>query len=146
MANEMAMHGGRPDVPAAKPFSKSHQGLNPENGDSNCDFGETPSAVQHVQQEPRCRTRAGGVPQNKAAKAISSFKPLRPEDVWHPRIGAPLGNQNALKHGRYTKARKAQKKRLALLNAGVREIVRRAHRAQFRVDEILKRRAPSNPP
>ena len=27
----------------------------------------------------------------------STIKLLRPDQVWHPRIGAPLGNQNALK-------------------------------------------------
>jgi hypothetical protein len=26
---------------------------------------------------------------------------LRPEDVWHPKRGAPRGNRNARKHGAY---------------------------------------------
>src|SRR4029077_19011473 len=67
-------------------------------------------------------------------KMISTIKMLRLEDVWHPRIGAPRGNRNALKHGRYTNARKAQKKRLALVRAGVRALQRRARKTIFEVE------------
>lgn len=44
--------------------------------------------------------------------AISIIKMLRPEDVWHPRVGAPPKNRNALKHGRYT--RPARERRAVL--------------------------------
>lgn len=43
----------------------------------------------------------------------STIKILRPEDVWHPRIGAPLGNRNHLKHGRQTKECKAIRRAIA---------------------------------
>jgi hypothetical protein len=38
---------------------------------------------------------------------------LRPEDVWHPRIGAPIGNRNRLKHGRFTREVRTLKKQIA---------------------------------
>lgn len=34
--------------------------------------------------------------------AKTKIKILRPEQVWQPKIGAPRGNRNALKTGRYT--------------------------------------------
>ena len=43
----------------------------------------------------------------------STIKMLRPEDVWHPRIGAPIGNRNRLKHGRYTRECRALRKAIA---------------------------------
>lgn len=33
----------------------------------------------------------------------TTFKMLGPKDVWHPRVGAPRGNRNALKTGAHTK-------------------------------------------
>jgi len=37
----------------------------------------------------------------------SSVKMLRMEEVWHPRMGAPLRNRNRLRHGDQTDAVKA---------------------------------------
>src|ERR1700741_269067 len=46
----------------------------------------------------------GSFPRSRrmAENAKSTIKMLRPGQVWQPRIGAPPGNRNALKHGRYT--------------------------------------------
>jgi hypothetical protein len=62
---------------------------------------------------------------------------LRREDVWHPRVGAPPGNKNRLKHGRFTGEVRALKKQVtewrrttkALMQHAVRELaVREAAR------------------
>ena len=50
----------------------------------------------------------------------TTFKRLRPEDVWHPKCGAPRGNRNALKHGRRTGTMKALNKRAAAVKRGTR--------------------------
>jgi hypothetical protein len=42
----------------------------------------------------------------------TTFKLLRPEDVWQPVLGAPKGNRNALKSGRHTAAARALRARV----------------------------------
>ena len=59
---------------------------------------------------------------------------LRREDVWHPRMGAPPGNRNRLKNGRYTKDAKA-------LRARIRDLRRRVKIALAVVNETLDARA-----
>jgi hypothetical protein len=71
---------------------------------------------------------------------------LRPDEVWQPRVGARLGNKNALKHGRYTAERKAHRKKLAEIDTFIREVLRRARRIEFRAEEAFRNRASSNPP
>ena len=41
------------------------------------------------------------------------IKMLRPEEAWHPKLGAPQGNRNALKSGRYTADKQALRRQLA---------------------------------
>jgi hypothetical protein len=89
------------------------------------------------------RGRAAAKP---VAKSISTFKILRPDEVWQPRVGARPGNKNALKHGRYTAERKAHRKKVAMINAFVRNVLRRARRVVFRAEEGIRNRASSNPP
>ena len=52
------------------------------------------------------------------ARLTTTIKRLRPEDVWQPPIGAPKGNKNALKTGRYTTEKKALRRRIAALISG----------------------------
>jgi hypothetical protein len=40
------------------------------------------------------------------------LNPLRPENVWQPKVGAPLGSRNALKTGKHTAEAKALRKRV----------------------------------
>lgn len=40
-------------------------------------------------------------PRERRCDLTSSIKMLRPEQVWHPRVGAPLGNRNRLRHGNH---------------------------------------------
>jgi hypothetical protein len=42
----------------------------------------------------------------------TSFKLLRPEDVWQPKMGAPRGNRNALKIGAHTKEARSMRKQV----------------------------------
>ena len=67
----------------------------------------------------------------------TKIKMLCSEDVWHPRHGGQLGNQNALKSGRYTAEKQAIRRRIAGL-------IRRANAAIAMVDASLRarRRAP----
>jgi len=58
----------------------------------------------------------------------STIKILRPEDVWHPRIGAPLGNRNHLKHGRQTKECKAIRRAIAKWRRDTKALMARADR------------------
>ena len=89
--------------------------------------------------------RGRGDPKN-VDKSISSFKILRPDEVWHPRVGARPGNKNALKHGHYTAERKAHRKKLAVIDAFIREVLRKARRIEFQANDALRNRASSNPP
>ena len=41
------------------------------------------------------------------------IKILRPEDVWQPKLGAPRGNRNAVKTGRYTADKQALRRQIA---------------------------------
>ena len=93
-----------------------------------------------------CKRAGGrGAPKN-VARSISSFKILRPDEVWHPRVGARPGNKNALKHGRTTAERKAHRKKLAEIDRAVRELLRKARRTVFWAEETVRNRASSNPP
>ena len=65
----------------------------------------------------------------------STFKMLRPEDVWHPRVGAPLGNRNRLKHGRYTNECKAIRRSIAKWRRETRALMLRAQ-AELALREI----------
>lgn len=38
---------------------------------------------------------------------------LRPEDIWQPRMGAPRGNRNRLRHGNQTRALKELRRLIA---------------------------------
>lgn len=38
---------------------------------------------------------------------------LRPEQIWQPRMGAPLGNRNRLRHGNQTRAMKELRRLVA---------------------------------
>jgi hypothetical protein len=58
--------------------------------------------------------------------AISTIKMLRREDVWHPRVGAPRGNRNALKNGHYTREARALRTRLCHAHACARLMIRAA--------------------
>lgn len=60
---------------------------------------------------PHAEGEGGGAPNRK-----TTIKPLRPEDVWQPRLGAPRGNRNAAKP-------------LSTLEARVRDFKRRAKAA-----------------
>lgn len=57
------------------------------------------------------------------------IKRLRPEDVWHPKRGAPKGNRNRLTTGNYTRENRELRSRIAKslqrANAMVTEIERR---------------------
>ncbi len=124
-------------------ISQSQQQVRFEASELNCNFGKI---SRDADAAPRRPAPEGRVPPKNAARSISTFKILRSEDVWHPRVGAPPGNTNALKHGRYAAARKAHRKRLAVLDAAVRELLRRARRVTFKADEIVRNRAASSPP
>jgi hypothetical protein len=95
---------------------------------------------------PPCKPARGRGPAKSVAKSISTFKILRPDEVWQPRVGARPGNKNALKHGRYTAERKAHRKKIALIDTFIRDVLRRARRIEFRADEEFRNRASSNPP
>src|ERR1700760_491092 len=63
--------------------------------------------------------------------ANSTIKMLRPEQLWQPRIGAPLGNRNALKHGYHTRRAKR-------IRVRVRDLKCRARAAIAAVDRWAK--------
>jgi len=122
-----------------EPVSQPEQGF--EGAESNCGFAEISRAV------PPCKpARGGGGSAKSVAKSISTFKILRPDQVWQPRVGARPGNKNALKHGRCTAERKAHRKKVAVIDAFVRDVLRRARRVVFRAEEEIRTRASSNPP
>jgi len=122
-----------------EPVSQPEQGF--EGAESNCGFAEISRAV------PPCKpARGGGGSAKSVAKSISTFKILRPDQVWQPRVGARPGNKNALKHGRCTAERKAHRKKVAVIDAFVRDVLRRARRVVFRAEEEIRNRASSNPP
>jgi len=56
----------------------------------------------------------------------STIKRLRPEDVWHPRIGAPLGNRNRLKTGRHSDECKAVRRIIAQWRRQTKALLARA--------------------
>src|SRR5256885_16854856 len=74
---------------------------------------------------------------------------LRPEDVWHPRVGAPPGNRNRLKHGHYTNGCKALRRGIAewrretraLLACAERELVQRELEKAADAMKLLRPRA-----
>ena len=68
-------------------------------------------------------------------RLTTMIKLLRPEDVWQPPLGAPKGNKNALKSGRYTTDKKALRRQMARL-------IKRAHVAMAEVEKRLPRRKP----
>jgi len=43
----------------------------------------------------------------------TTIKILRPEDLWQPKLGAPFGNRNALKHGREDRNARDLRRRIA---------------------------------
>lgn len=92
------------------------------------------------------RGRRRGRSAKPVAKSISTFKILRPDEVWQPRVGARPGNKNALKHGRYTAERKAHRKQIAVIDTFIRDVLRRARRVVFRAEEEIRNRASSTPP
>ena len=44
--------------------------------------------------------------EGKRCDLTSSLEMLRPDDIWQPRMGAPPGNRNRLRHGNETRAMK----------------------------------------
>src|SRR5206468_5240918 len=64
----------------------------------------------------------------KAATVTSTFKMLRPEDVWHPRVGAPPGNRNRLKTGYHTRACKELRRHIAQWRRETNVLMARAQR------------------
>ena len=53
----------------------------------------------------------------------SMIKLLGPEDVWHPKRGAPRGNRNALKTGLHTAALRDLRQRIAAWRRQVRAVL-----------------------
>ena len=51
------------------------------------------------------------------------IKLLRPDEVWHPKRGAPRGNRNAVKTGRHTAEIRALKRRIAAWRRRVRAVL-----------------------
>ena len=56
----------------------------------------------------------------------SILKALRPEEVWQPRVGAPLGNRNALKTGAHTSEARALRKNVAYIRRRMKALTARA--------------------
>jgi hypothetical protein len=52
-----------------------------------------------------------------------TFKPLRQDEVWHPKNGAPFGSHNALKTGLHTLEIRDLRKRIAAWRRSVRAAV-----------------------
>ena len=53
-------------------------------------------------------------------KLKTTINPLRPEQVWQPKIGGRFGNRNALKSGAHIAEVRAWKKRIAAWRRRVR--------------------------
>ena len=66
----------------------------------------------------------------------STIKLLRPEDVWHPRIGAPLGNRNRLKTGRHSDECKATRRAIAWWRRETRALLARAEVELLALEEF----------
>jgi hypothetical protein len=49
------------------------------------------------------------------------FKPLRPDQVWQPKLGPPFGTKNALKTGEHIAAVRDWRKRVAAWRRRVRK-------------------------
>ena len=58
-----------------------------------------------------------------------TFKPLGPEDVWHPKSGPPLGSRNAWKTGLNGREIRDLKRRIAVWRRAVRAALAEAIRA-----------------
>lgn len=56
------------------------------------------------------------------------IKPLRPEDMWQPKLGAPVGNRNAWKTGAHSAPVRDWRKRVADWRRRVRAAVAAAQR------------------
>ena len=108
--------------------------------------GAESNLAQGSREPPPCKPARGRGAPKHVARSISTFKILRPDEVWQPRVGARPGNKNALKHGRYTAERKAHRKKLAAIDRAVRELLRKARRTVFWAEETVRNRASSNPP
>ncbi len=54
------------------------------------------------------------------------IKMLGPEDVWQPRRGAPKGNRNARKHGRFDAGARHLRRRIAALRRSAKALMSRA--------------------
>jgi len=125
----------------SEPVSQPGQEVNPAAADLNGDSARAPAVP--------CKPARGGGgrgTQKPVARSISTFKILRPDEVWQPRVGARPGNKNALKHGRYTAERKAHRKKLAEIDTFIRDVLSRARRVVFEAEEAIRNRASSNPP
>ena len=55
-----------------------------------------------------------------------TFKPLRPDQVWHPKAGPPCGTRNALKTGLHTVEIRDLRRRIADWRRQVRIVLARA--------------------
>jgi len=76
---------------------------------ARCGHGER---VSSASRHRACTHHRRPPKRKRVANVISSFKILWPGDVWNPRMGAPPGNRNRLKNGRYTKKAKALRARV----------------------------------
>lgn len=81
-------------------------------------------------------------------KAISNLNILGSDAVWQPRKGAPPGNKNRLKNGRYTKIAKARRKEVAVMRKRVRVLVLRASLlvAETKAKRVRATNTPSSTP
>jgi hypothetical protein len=69
---------------------------------------------------------------------------LRPEDAWHPRVGAPPGNKNRLKHGRFTREVRGLKKQVTEWRHTTRVLMQHAAR-ELAVREAARQNARATP-
>ncbi len=53
------------------------------------------------------------------------IKALRPDDVWQPKLGAPLGNRNARKHGRRDAQARLLRRRIAAFRRSAKALLAR---------------------
>ncbi len=56
----------------------------------------------------------------------STIKMLRPKDLWHPHIGAPCGNRNALKTGAHTKEARSLRKQVTSMRRTMKQLIEAA--------------------
>ncbi len=56
----------------------------------------------------------------------STIKMLRPEDLWHPHIGAPRGNRNSLKTGAHTNEVRALRKQVTSMRRTMKQLIEAA--------------------